>query len=77
MVKIEVNGPGVHIETDGKIIDVCTEAVLAMNGIYRHIAEARPDMAGLLQAVILKQIVTGEMFEDHDESDTLDDIPVQ
>ena len=77
MVKIEVNGPDVHTETDGKIIDVCTEAVLAMNGIYRHIVEDRPDMAGLLQAIILKQIVTGEMFEDHDESGTLDDIPVQ
>ena len=75
MVKIEVNGPNVHTETDGEIIKICTEAVLAMNGIYRHIVEDRPDMARILQAIILEQVVTGGMFEDHDESGVLDDIP--
>jgi len=75
MVKIEVNGPNVHTETDGEIIKICTEAVLAMNGIYCHIVEDRPDMARILQTIILEQVVTGRLFEDHNESGTLDDIP--
>ena len=75
MVKIEVNGPGVHTETDGEIIKICTEAVLAMNGIYCHIVEDRPDMARTLQTIIFEQVATGEMFKNHDESGVLDDIP--
>ena len=75
MVKIEVNGPLVHTEIEGDTDLVCVEAVLAMNGIYCHIIEDSPSMAGPLRNLIMEQVLNGTLFENHDESGTLDDIP--
>lgn len=77
MVKIEVNGPLVHTEIEGDTDWVCVEAVLAMNGIYCHIIEDSPSMAGPLRNLIMEQVLNGTLFkdEDNDESGTLDDIP--
>ena len=75
MVKIEVNGPLVHTEIEGDTDWVCVEAVLAMNGIYCHIIEDSPSMAGPLRNLIMKLVLNGMLFENDDESGTLDDIP--
>ena len=75
MVKIEVAGPEVHTETDGDTYTVNLEAVLAVHGIYKHLEKTNSIAGKLFRKMLTDEVLSGEIFKDHDGDTIEDDLP--